>query len=215
MREIKIVLACTSIFFTSCNTASQELRFKPPVQIDLAAHQIIKARFKLTSIDSVPDYWGGLQPAYPMASVFSPSYEDCNEPKWKSRGMIMGCRKILIKKDTSYVLIGTTNELQHIYSPITSKQEALSYASIYFSYFPITTSSFFKDKYTYKLSKLISKADSLENYFIVHLYDKKFFGCGPHPYYYATIKVFRDGNVQEMQKLEAFRDPEDDALCVD
>ncbi|MCB2408418.1 hypothetical protein [Hymenobacter lucidus] len=215
MREIRTVLVCASIYFTSCNTADQELHFKSPTQLDSSVHQTIKTRFKLSSLDPAPSHWGGLKPAYPISSAFSLLYEDCREPKWVNQGMITGCSKVVIKKDTSYVLIGTRDELQQVYAPITDKQEALSYASIYFDYFPITTYSFFKKTYIYKRSTMISSADSLENYFIVYLYDKKVFGCGPHPYYSVAIKVFRDGSVQELQKSEAFRNPEADDLCVD
>ncbi|UOQ74512.1 hypothetical protein [Hymenobacter cellulosilyticus] len=214
MREIKTVLIGASLYFTGCNIADQELHFKPPVQINPATYQTLMIRFKLNHLGPAPSYWGGLMPSYPIADAFS-SHEECIESSWPNKGMMSGCSKILVKKDTLYSLINTREELQQTYAPITSKSEALSYASIYFEYFPITTSSFFEESFFYRREKIISRADSLEKYFIVHLYDQKVFGCGPHPYYYSLIKVFADGSVQELQKNEAFRDPKKDDWCID
>jgi hypothetical protein len=149
-----------------------------------------------------------------MASGFS-SYDNCQGSDWINGGIIAGCTQIIIKKGDEYIAIKSRFDLQNIFSPITDRKEAISYASAYLEYFPITKMSFFEDSYTYSRSKKISYADSASGYYIAHLYDYKSFGCGPHPYYYVAVKVFRNGDVEELQKAEAFRDASDDNLCVD
>jgi hypothetical protein len=41
------------------------------------------------------------------------------------------------------------------------------------------------------------------------------FGCGPHPTSLVSVSVSREGVVEELKREEVFRDPDQDATCVD
>ncbi len=49
----------------------------------------------------------------------------------------------------------------------------------------------------------------------VLLYDYQLFGCGPHWTDAVWVHVGEDGSVEELERVRAFRDPEEDGLCAD
>ncbi|MBO3272429.1 hypothetical protein [Hymenobacter defluvii] len=211
---IRLLLMLYVVLISNCNN-KKSLSLIKTKQLDFAYYEVSKEKYDWPSISPAPEYWGGLTPQYHLASGFREG--DCQDVAWQNEGLIAGCKEIVLQQKDTIIFIKNRSELKKIFSPISSKQEALSFACAYADYFPITDLSFYNNKedYYYLRNKDISSIDSLNSYYIVHLYDYETFGCGPHPYYAVDVKVYTSGEVKELTRNEAFRNPDTDNQCVD
>jgi len=212
--KIFVVLAFLGLCI-ACNRAGDETtKYTPTIQIDTAAYEALANQFHARELWAAPDYLGGLNPSYPTAIIF----KDCTavqDTDWMSGGMMCGFSKILIKKPDGYVLINNRAELKNTYSPITSDQEALSYAILYTRFFAVFDISFFKSSYDYfGETPTISYVKQQSGSYIVHLFSKKTFGCD-HPYYSALVQVEKNGDVKVLKIEASFQNPAERGLCVD
>ena len=199
----------------ACNISGNETNdYRPTINIDTGVYKVLEKKFNVMRLWQAPDYLGGLDPTYPIAIA----YMDCfvaRDTDWRAGGIICGLSKIVIKKQNRYTLITNRAELKNTYAPITSKQEALSYAVLYTRFFAVFDISFFKSSYDYfGETPVISYAKPQNDGYLVHLFSYKQFGCG-HPYYSTLVKVTKSGEVQILQQTASFEDPQQYGLCVD
>ena len=195
------------------NTITKDFPNITTQQIDSSAFPLLKDKFGLQDVFPAPEYLGGLTPKTPIAYAFADCLK-CYEPSWQGGGLLCSCKQILIKKGQEYVLIRSKDELKAYHAPISSSQEALSYAALMGNVFPVFTQSFFRKEYRYMRKVSTSRVQHIDNYYIVQLYEHKDFGCS-HPYYSVLVKVLPNGDVEILRKEAAFEDPSEDGLCVD
>jgi hypothetical protein len=177
------------------------------------------ARLGCDIIAAPGDYLGGLEPAYPInlcwklgaGGQFLPPeqyiYRDgCLLPQYA---------RYVIQQDEQFVLLETLEELKKAYAPITSADEALSYAmaatglSAYFGFEAPPGFRYFVDRL--EDSHVLQD----EQGYKVYLYDYQLCGCGPHTSSYVEVLIKADGSVEESGRTPAFEDPEQDNLCID
>ena len=165
---------------------------------------------------------GGLQPEYPVVNcLFTFSvYEEPwpvqdSECFYIDGGFIQSCSRLVIFKDGKHQLIHNAEELRSIYAPVTSQEEALGFAwiaQIADTYYGLT----YNANYIYEVKTMEDTyVESVDDDYIVHLFDYELFGCGPHYTYAVAVLVTSDGNVYEISREPVYRDPSEDDLCVD
>ena len=199
----------------ACNiSGNEDSGYRPTINIDTGVYKVLEKKFNVISLWEAPDYLGGLNPTYPIA-IANMDCRVARDTDWMSGGLICAMSKIVIKKRNEYTLITNRAELKNTYAPITSKQEALSYAILYTRFFAVFDINFFKSSYDY-LGETpgISYVKQLNDGYLVHLFSYKQFGC-EHPYYSTLVKVTKSGEVQILQQTASFEDPQQYSLCID
>lgn len=162
---------------------------------------------------------GGLQPAYPMRAclVLRQAGEPLAEGEFIYReGCLMAeYVRYVILEDGQFRVLQSLEDLQQVYAPIESEEEALSYAlaasglGVRYGITAQRNLRYFVDvlEDTY--------VETLPQGYRVHLFDYKLCGCGPHPTYAVDVLVSSDGQVQELSREKIYEDPAEDKLCVD
>lgn len=209
-----ILLLMLALFLLAChNSVTNEFPSIKTVAIDTAEYSQIKDQFGLKEVESASAYLGGLSPRYPIARGYT-DCSNCYEKSWQTGGMMCFCRQYIIKRDKTFQLIKTRQDLKALYTPITSREEALSYAVAVTDFFPVLEESFFKNEYRYHRAVSTSRVQEINGYYIVQLFHYVTFGCS-HPYSVVLIKVTQSGAIEILRNEIAFEDPAEDALCVD
>lgn len=170
-------------------------------------------------LDAAGDYLGGLSPAYPINLCWKIGMggERLSQDEYLYR---TGCllpryARYVIQRDGNYQLVDSSDKLRETFAPITSADEALSYAiaatglSAYFGFEPSPGFRYFVDQL-----EDTHVTQTGEGY-LVYLYDYKLCGCGPHTSSYVEVLIKSDGTVQELNRIPVFEDPEQDQLCID
>jgi len=121
----------------------------------------------------------------------------------------------VIQEDGEFVLLKSRANLQKVYAPITSGNEALSYALAATGFQAISGFAAPPNYRTFVDKVKDSQAVPTDQGYLVNLYDYQFCGCGPHTTFAVDISVKTDGTVEETGRTRAFEDPEQDGLCVD
>lgn len=187
-----------------------------PLQIDTSEYKSILSKFNLNDIDKAPDYLGGLTPKYKIAIVNSNLYKTndtcCLD---NEHGLLMSCKKILIKNGSKVEIVACKEELKRFFAPINNEEEALSYVSLY-----TDTQIKYKFAINYNFRLFVhtiykSYAKKYKNGFITITYDYDTFGCGPHSHYMVKNFVDFEGNVMLIEEKKIYEDPSEDGLCVD
>lgn len=209
---IIIILLCNGCkSFNTSNTL-------PTNQIDSNDYPIIKKTTHIQNINKAPENCGGLIPNYPLATghVLFNSHSKYECEDWIDGGLLTQCKKVIVKKGDNYIVINNEEELRKIYAPITSKNEALSFAILSTRWFAIFDNAFFKNSYKYfgYYKPRTSYVEQDGNEYTVHLFAYQTFGCS-HPYFTVTATITRDGTIYNIIEKEAFFDPQDGNICVD
>lgn len=165
------------------------------------------------------DYLGGLNPSHPIniCWVLGSGGNFLAEEAYVYR---TGCllpryARYVIERDGGFVLIRSEDELRKVYTPITSRDEALSYAlaatglSAYFGFEAPNGFRYFVDQLE------DSHVVETDQGYLVYLFDYKLCGCGPHTTSYVEVFVSADGSIEERERSPLFEDPEQDQLCID
>jgi hypothetical protein len=174
------------------------------------------------------DLLGALEPSYPIALCLVEPYRNTEEPGLANSrviaegkyffnigGVIPTYVRYVIFREGQFHLIKTEEELQSIFTPIQTPNEALSYAlavrnlSAYYDLEPNPGYQYFVDTIedTY--------VEKEEDGFSAHLYYYEVFGCGPHLTCTVNLHITPEGGVQEIGKEAVWKDPNKDGLCVD
>lgn len=184
-------------------------------QIDTSEYKTIKKLFGFKNdIDSATRYLGGLNPQYALADVMD-ECEKCQNSDWMNEGMLCGCKKLIVKQDDKYIVIKSIAELKKLYLPVSSEEEAISFAMLTHKLFPVLDESYFKNSYKYVGGKpQLTKVTKQNNAYIINMFRYKKFGC-THPYSTVTVAVSENGTVKIIKEAVAFSDPESNGLCID
>ncbi|WP_147321986.1 hypothetical protein [Mucilaginibacter conchicola] len=190
----------------------------PTNNIDTGVYKQLDKRFKVSAYKA-PKHLGGLTPNYPIALGYQVLLDVENEASvqeedWIEGGFISAARKILVKTPDDYVLINNRLELQKMYAPISTKQEALAYAILNRNGFAVFDDFYKRKKYRFVGKPAVSSVLEKNGHYIVKVFSYVSFGCY-HPYYLETVQVDKDGSVKLLSKIKSFYDPADDSMCVD
>ncbi len=160
-----------------------------------------------------------LEPPYPINICWLRGYGGqfltSEEYIYRTGCMLPQYARYVVQRQGQFVLLGSLPELQEAYAPISSEQEALSYA------LAATGLQAFVDfeappNYRYFVESVKdSQAILTDQGYLVNLYDYQLCGCGPHTTFAVEVLIKVNGSVEETSRTPAFEDPEQDSLCID
>ena len=186
------------------------------------------AAFGCTEIEQPSSLYGALEPAYPVAVCLaapSPSEDESFSGRLeaiKAEGYLYrrGCllpvfARLIVWRDGEFQLLKTKEEVQAVFAPITSADEALSYA-LAVTGFSAYYGQQFTPGYRY-LSRRVEDTFVRETGtgFEAHLFKYQLCGCGPHETFSIDVQVSRNGLVTPGDYVPIYADPTEDGLCVD
>ncbi|MBD3388656.1 MAG: hypothetical protein GF416_06270 [Candidatus Altiarchaeales archaeon] len=172
--------------------------------------------FDVSEFTRASDYLGGLSPGYQMleAHVQNPGIGRDEALHW------MGCRmptavKYLVKLEDRLELVDDREEFRSLFAPVGSRGEALGFAIAHSGGEPMFEVGL-PEGYVKVMEEIPpTNVEEAGGLYKVRLYKKQVCGCGPHPYFMVEYLVRRNGEVSEFNRKEAYRNPEEDGLCVD
>jgi hypothetical protein len=166
------------------------------------------------------DILGGLDPALPLMrcqAAFTPGDERLalDDFLYNSGCLMPEYIRYIVWQDGNYVLLKNLTDVQSIYAPIQSPEEALSYAAAVTGFY-----ADFNLKYDRQLRyhvKTIEETfvEEIQDGYRVHLFHDKFCGCGPHPTSAVAVDVHKDGSIKIGELTPFYEDPKMDGLCID
>jgi len=162
---------------------------------------------------------GGLYPSFPIA--FCDYYYDDysltgtnDECIFNTGGFIQDCRRLIVFKDGKYQIIQDAQTFRSLFAPVTSPEEALGFAlalknvSAYYG-------QTIRPDYEYEPGILEDTyVEPIQDGYIVHAFNYQVFSCPPHYTYAVSIKVSKNGEVEEISRYPIFYDPTKN-MCVD
>ena len=165
------------------------------------------------------DYLGGLEPKDPINLCWKLGAGGQALTKeeyiYRDGCMLPLYARYVIQRDGQFVVLGSAADLKKAYAPITSAEEALSYAIAATglpAYFGLEAPQGFR----YFVDQLEdSHVTATDQGYLVYLYANKFCGCGPHTTSYVEVLIKPDGTLEETGRTPVFEDPEQDTLCID
>lgn len=171
------------------------------------------------------DLIGGLQPTDPIARCIVEPFLDQDPGEadfpeegtyfYSDGGLFPRFIRYVVYSDGGFKLIQNEEQFRTHFAPIGSADEALSYtlainqASAYFDLELDPNYEYFVDQIE------DTHVESVEDGFMVHLFHYQFFGCGPHETTARTYLVHTSGEIERVSSEPIFKDPSEDALCVD
>lgn len=172
-------------------------------------------------IVDVDNFIGGLDPTYPIILCYYPPPKDDRWDVEETEYIYKeGCTKpfyvrYVVYRDGGFQLIKNISELQAVFAPIESPDEALSYAIAttgYSAYYDIKP----ERGYRYHVDELEdSYVTETEEGYNVHLFYYQWCGCGPHTTSAVDVYLSRSGDIKPGSYQPLFEDPEEDNLCID
>jgi hypothetical protein len=170
-------------------------------------------------ISSPGDYLGGLDPNYPITLCWvsgPPALEfEKDEYIYRDGCLLPQVARYVIEQDGQLALLESQQDLIKAYAPITSEEEALSYAiastglSAYFGFEAPRGFRYFVDQLE------DSHAVATGQGYLVYVYHYQLCGCGPHTTSLVELQVNPGGEIKETGRIPVFEDPEQDGLCID
>ncbi len=186
------------------------------------------AEFGCYEIEEPSDLLGALDPAYPLAvCVIAPgrqsdtphiAVDQIREEEsyiyWTS-GLDPRFYRYVIYDGTDFQLLQTKADFQNIFAPIETPEEALSYTLALTNrraYYDLT----FDKELEYFVDEIEdTHVQTNEDGYLVHLFGYQEFGCGPHNTYNIDTKLSRSGELTDLERINVYKDPADDGLCID
>jgi hypothetical protein len=174
-------------------------------------------------IHQTDDNLGGLDPNLPLVRCeYIPYYHEQYDLKVLKDTYLYnsGCSlpflvRYIVPQGGSFIRVSNIDELAKIFAPISSPEEALSYA---------VASTGLSALYDIQLPRNFRfLADNIEDThvaqaadgFEVLLYDTYLCGCGPHTVSAIKVLVTPEGHIQVSDPQPIYQDPENDGLCID
>jgi hypothetical protein len=175
------------------------------------------------SLSEPGELLGALNPNYPLARCLYFPIQDqqenpdaLNAPRLFNEGCLLPVYvRYVISKEEQFTAIQIFEDLQEVYAPIESPNEALSYA---------LAATGLEAKYGIQRQPGFRYfQESLEDTFVTErgggyellLYHYQVCGCGPHTTSAVRLRVSRDGTIEEVSNNPVYEDPAEDGLCVD
>lgn len=165
------------------------------------------------------EFIGGLDPALPIAICqYAPGgLNPVVEPEnylFPSGGLLPFVNRYLILRGDEIEILGTLEDIQTTYAPITSEIEAISYAVAVTRLLPrydLKTTD-----YTFEVTELEeTHTIATEDGWVINLFGYDTFGCGPHYHYGQEVTIREDGTFSVGARVNLFRDAKLDDMCVD
>ncbi|HEY9849062.1 MAG TPA: hypothetical protein V6D28_06370 [Leptolyngbyaceae cyanobacterium] len=171
-----------------------------------------------TTLSQPSDLLGGLNPKFPLAVCKQRSARSrpaTGEYIYQTGGLLPTYYRYVVYKNGKFSLIKNEREFKNTFAPIESSQEALSYALAVKNLQAFYGQQINPD-YEYFVDKIEdTRVQQNRDGYLINLYEKRIFGCGPHPTSVVNVLVTRDGNVREVSRKEVYKNPQEDFLCVD
>jgi len=184
--------------------------------IDEAKYDKIKEELKVSRISKPSKHLSGItdQPIAMGVNLMNNSNYSKTNCLYKQKGALQGCEGLVIEKEGDYVLVSSKEELVKVCGPVDSEEKAIAYIYLFTKAYPISDTSK-KDGFIYYKTVEPTKITKKGKTYRVNLISYDQFGCGPHEYYTCTYEIDQNANQKLISKEKAFRDPEQDQLCVD
>ena len=174
-------------------------------------------------IHQTGDMLGGLDPNLPLARC---DYIPFNHEQYdleSLKGTYFyngGCSlpflvRYIVPQEDGFTRVSNVDELAKVFAPISSPEEALSYAvattglSTLYDIQPPKNFRFLTDHIEDTYAAQTSEG------FEVLLYDTYLCGCGPHTVSSVKVLVTTEGQIQIGDPQPAYQDPKNDDLCID
>ncbi|BAP55577.1 hypothetical protein THII_1280 [Thioploca ingrica] len=164
--------------------------------------------------------WGAVTPLYPLIAciIFQtpPVVEKMEREGYMTQhqGKPSYYRRYVIWKDEKFQLLKNLDELQRLFAPIDSAQEALSYA-LMATPFQAQYNQTLNPKYRYYVNRIEdTQVVSTDKDYQILLYTKRQIGCGSHPTSTVLVTVSRNGLISYPSQQLAYVDPAEDNLCI-
>lgn len=207
-----LVLSLTSCQLKISNENEVRLK-KIPLYIDDKKYQLLKDTFDFDRIDRADLFLGSLSPSYPMA--FGISNSRSTVALFNNGCLEASAYSLIIQDSLGFQVINSINGLKKYFAPIDTKEEAISYAYAYSGLKPMYQ---FDIKPNYRtFTKTINTTYSIESGdgFEVNLFGYQLCGCGPHTHFMVRFLVKKNGEINEIETVKLYENPEEDGLCVD
>lgn len=184
-----------------------------PLQIDSSFHSVIKDTFGLDEIEIVDINYGSLRPKFRLALGIK--YGERDSVLYWNGCMFPAGINLIVQDSLGFHLIWNKQDLKKYFSPIETKEEALSY---------VYASSGLSPSYDFEIkSRYRQFVDTIRttystqsnNGFDINLFDYELCGCGPHTHFMIKYKVSFEGDIQELERIDLYEDPKEDGLCID
>lgn len=213
-----IVLTIFSLLLISCNRIKiihdDEVRIsEKPLKIDTSSYSVIKDSYGLDEIDTVDRNYGSLRPKVKMALGIK-YYRRDSVLFWNGCMFPAGVN-LIIQDSSGFHMIWNKEGLKRYFSPIETKEEALSYI---YAATGLSPSYDFKIESRYRQfidTIRTTYSNELNNGFEVNLFDYELCGCGPHTHFMIKYMVSFEGGIQELERIDLYEDPKEDGLCID
>jgi hypothetical protein len=217
------------ISLSACQSTPEFINHTPPslaVSMDVFSEDALLANFGCDEIQAPPSLIGGLEPSYPIA-ICAMKYipgEGTEELEaviesgqyfYYTGGLFGSYVRYIVYQNGEYVLLKTEEDLQKLFAPIESPEEALSYVlgvknlSAYYGLRHDPAYEYEVD--TIEDTYVTPDSDG----YLVHLFHDQVFGCGPHWISEVDVHVSVQGEIEERTSRQIFRDPTLDEVCFD
>jgi hypothetical protein len=139
------------------------------------------------------------------------------DPKglWDSGCKAISKQRFLVFNNGDYLLIRDIEDLKYNFSPVDSTEKALGYALAATGF---SAEFNFEQLKNYRIlvdNLQATSVNLIDGGYEMILYNKPMCGQGPHTTYMNTVKVTTTGDVQILESIPAFENPEEDNLIVD
>jgi hypothetical protein len=217
------------ISLSACQSKPEFINHTPPnlaVSMDVFSNDTLLASFDCTEIQAAPSLIGGLQPSYPIVICAlqyvpgEPTEEleaviESGQFFYYTGGLFGSYVRYIIYQNGEFVLLKSEEDLQRLYAPIDSPEEALSYvlaAKNLSAYYGLQ----YDPAYEYEVDTIEDTyvTPDIDGY-LVHLFYDQTFGCGPHWISEVDVHVSVEGNIEERSGRQIFRNPDLDDVCFD
>ena len=169
---------------------------------------------------------GGLEPAYPIAECVLWPDDAAERAQIIAEGQYLFSRgasrpqfvRYVIVRDDQFELIETRAEFKNVFTPITTPEEALSYALVLTKNRELSVhyNLEYDPKYEYFVDEIEdTHVEEIAGGYLVHLFSYNELGCGPHYTYAVDIEVTTQGEVKKVHSEEIYKDPSEDDLCFE
>lgn len=205
-----LFLSCYNIKITNKN----ETRItEKPFHIDKTEYTVLRDTFKIKSILAVNDLTGSLSPKYPMAMA-------SEHLKQSNCLFYYGCIaatgfSLIIKAEDGFKILRSRDDLKKYFAPIESPEEALSYLYISTGLTPLYKFNIGKNFRKFVNSINTTSSIRKNNGYEVNLFEYQHCGCGPHSYRMFKYFVGANGDIEKIEAVKLYEDPNQDGFCVD
>lgn len=221
-KAITCWLVILTIVLTSCTTAVRVIHH-PASELTVdetpfSDPYVLAGQLGCDRVETVPSSLGGLDPSHPLAyciNFVSPGSSTAGEGIFRRGCMLPQWYTYIIYTDRDYRHIRTSDEFKSLFAPVSTADEALSYAIAMTDLHPVNHwQADPKIKYQVRVLE-DTHVTSTKDGFDVLLFYQIVCGCGPHTEYQAIVHITSSGDVTVGTPIPLYDDPSMEGLCVD